>query len=149
MRATPVDAEAVRPLRSEVLRSGQTPAELVYPGDETAGTLHLAIRADGSIVGVASVMEDAHPRSPEPGDWRIRGMATRAQLRGRGIGATLLWRCQSHVRVQGGARIWCNARVAARTFYERDGFEVEGEVFEIAGIGAHYLMSKQLQDVVT
>ncbi len=145
MRATPVDAEAVRPLRSEVLRPAQAPAELVYPGDDAARTLHLAIRADRSVVAVASVMEDEHPRDPQAGDWRIRGMATRAQLRGRGIGATLLACCQSHVRAQGGARIWCNARVAARAFYERDGFEVEGEVFEIAGIGAHYLMSKRLE----
>ncbi len=40
--------------------------------------------------------------------------------------------------------MWCNARSGARTFYERAGFCVEGEEFEIAGIGPHFLMAKPL-----
>jgi len=142
-----VDAETVRPLRGEILRPGQTPAQLVYPGDDAPDTLHAAVLLNGEILGIASVMLDPHPHSPGAGDWRIRGMAARANARGRGIGAALLECCEAHARRGGGERLWCNARVGARAFYEHGGFSVEGAVFEIAEIGPHYVMSKQLEPV--
>jgi ribosomal protein S18 acetylase RimI-like enzyme len=144
MRARAVDAAAVRPLRGAILRPGQSPDELVFPGDDAPEALHVAVVSGGRVLGVASVMRDAHPRDPRPGDWRIRGMASRPEVRGRGIGAALLARCEAHARERDGERLWCNARTAARAFYERAGFAVEGEVFEIPAIGAHYLMSKRV-----
>jgi GNAT superfamily N-acetyltransferase len=144
MRARAVDAVVVRPLRGEVLRPGQPPDQLVFPGDDEPETLHVAVVSGGRVLGVASVMRDAHPREPHPGDWRIRGMASRPEMRGRGIGAVLLARCEAHAREHGGARLWCNARAAARGFYECAGFTAEGEVFDIPPIGAHYLMGKRV-----
>jgi SAM-dependent methyltransferase/GNAT superfamily N-acetyltransferase len=143
--AEETNAEAVRPLREEVLRPGQTPEQLAYPSDDAPETLHLAVRRAGSIVGVGSVMQDAHPSDPLPGDWRIRGMATTERVRGQGVGAALLGRLLAHVLGRGGRRVWCNARMGARTLYERAGFIVEGELFEIPEIGEHYLMSKPLE----
>jgi GNAT superfamily N-acetyltransferase len=145
VRPTAVDADTVRPLRREALRPGQTPAQVAFPGDEAPTTLHAAVRMGPQIVAVASVMRDPHPRTPGQEDWRIRGMATRADLRGRGLGGALLACCETHARRHGGARLWCNARVGAREFYERAGFSVEGAVFEIPEIGPHYLMSKLLE----
>jgi ribosomal protein S18 acetylase RimI-like enzyme len=140
----PVHAAMVRPLRGEVLRPGQPPEQLIYPGDEDPSTLHLAAFNAGHVVGIVTVMADGHPRSRQPDDWRIRGMATMPSLRNEGIGSALLTRCEIHAREQGGSRLWCNARIGARTLYERIGMTVEGDVFEIAGIGEHYLMSKPL-----
>jgi hypothetical protein len=40
--------------------------------------------------------------------------------------------------------VWCNARSPARGFYEREGFTIEGDTFEIAGIGPHFLMARAL-----
>jgi ribosomal protein S18 acetylase RimI-like enzyme len=140
----PVHAAMVRPLRGEVLRPGEAPERLIYPGDEEPGTLHMAAFRAGEVVGIVTVMADGHPSSPRPGDWRIRGMATAASMRNAGIGSDLLTRCETHAREQQGTRLWCNARIGARTLYERIGMTVGGEVFEIAGIGEHYLMSKRL-----
>jgi SAM-dependent methyltransferase len=139
-----VDAATVRPLREQVLRPGQSPEQLTYDGDDAPDTLHLAVRSESEIVGVTSVLRDGHPHDPRPGDWRIRGMATRAGMRGRSIGAALLEGCERHARERDGARVWCNARRDARRFYERAGFTVEGDEFEIPSLGAHYLMSKAL-----
>lgn len=72
-------------------------------------------------------------------------MASAPTLRNRGIGTALLEACDLHVRERGGTRLWCNARIGARTLYERGGFLVEGEHFEIPTIGPHYLMSKPLR----
>ena len=146
MRTAAVDAEAVRPLRAEVLRPGQPREQLIFQGDHERDTLHAAVAVEGRIVGVASVMREPYPHNPRDGDWRIRGMATSAEMRGRGIGAALLARCEEHARDHAGARLWCNARVRARTLYERAGFAVDGDPFEIPMIGAHYLMRKPLRD---
>jgi GNAT superfamily N-acetyltransferase len=137
-------AEAVRPLRRAVLRPHQRPEDLVYPGDDAPGTLHAIVRTDGAIAGVATVSREPHPRDPAEGDWRVRGMATTPEARGTGVGAALLAACVEHAREQGGRRVWCNARTPARGFYERAGFAVEGEEFELPGIGPHVLMSLTL-----
>ena len=133
-------AADVRPLRGLVLRPGMDDEQLRFAGDEDPATLHLAALERGTIVAVASIMREGMPGEPARGDWRVRGMAAAPQVRGRGIGAAMLTRCLQHAREHGGRRVWCNARVAARSLYEGAGFEVLGERFEIPGIGDHYLM---------
>lgn len=155
MRVEAVAAEDVRPLRGSVLRPGQAPDELVYPGDDHADALHAAIRGigaggtgaggTGAIVGVATVAPEGHPRDPRPGDWRLRGMATAPGARGRGLGAALLAACLHHARDRGGARVWCNARVTAEGFYVRAGFVAEGARFELPDIGPHVVMAVSLR----
>lgn len=135
-----VPAADVRPLRERVLRPGQSPAQLAYPGDDDPMSLHVAATVAGEVLAVASVMPEGLPGDPLPGDWRIRGMASTPDVRGRGIGAAMLARLQQHARRGGGTRIWCNARIGARTLYERAGMSVVRGPFEIPAIGEHYLM---------
>jgi len=144
MQPMAVSADVVRPLRQQVLRPGQTDETLVFSGDEDPETLHASISVEDTVVGVASVLRDSHPNDPRPGDWRIRGMATSPGQRNLGIGAALLAACEAHARDHGATRLWCNARVRARAFYERGGLIVEGDELEIPTIGPHYLMSKFL-----
>ena len=136
-----VGAPSVRGLRREVLRPGGGEEQLRYPGDDDAASLHLAGFTQERIVAVASVMREGMPGEERPGDWRIRGMASAPDVRGHGIGAALLAGCVQHALDQRGTRIWCNARVGARTLYERAGLRVRGERFELPGIGEHYLMA--------
>lgn len=143
-RPVPVSARAVRPLRAAILRPGQAPEELVYPGDDDPRSRHLAVHLEGQLVGIASVMADGYPPDPREGDWRIRGMAVEQAHRGRGIGSALLEASEAHARSRGAMRLWCNARVDARNLYGYAGMAVEGEEFTIPGIGRHLLMSKPL-----
>ncbi len=140
-----VEAAVVRPLRAAVLRPGQPPEALHYPGDEDPRSGHFAVSLGAGPIGIASVMPDGHPGDPSPGDWRIRGMAVEQAHRGRGVGGALLASCEAHARNGGGARLWCNARIDARNLYLRIGMVIEGEQFEIPGIGRHFLMSKPLR----
>jgi GNAT superfamily N-acetyltransferase len=139
-----VDAAVVRPLRQAVLRPHQTLADQVYPGDAVPGARHFAAsEADSPVLGVASIAPEPYPRAdgaPGADDWRIRGMATEPGARGRGVGALLLGACLEHARTEGATRVWCNARSGVRGFYEREGFVVDGEEFELPGIGPHLLM---------
>jgi ribosomal protein S18 acetylase RimI-like enzyme len=144
-----VSPDVVRPLRQKVLRPHQTVAEQVFAGDDAADAGHFAARAEASddIVGIASITPEPYPGAggARPGDWRVRGMATDPDRgRGRGAGAALLRACLDHARAHGGRRVWCNARTPARGFYEREGFTVEGDEFELPAIGPHVLMSRPL-----
>ena len=75
-----------------------------------------------------------------PGDWRVRGMATKPDARGRGAGSGVLQALVQHAVAHGATRVWCNARTRARTLYERVGFVVASEEFEPPDIGPHYRM---------
>jgi len=141
-----VDAQRGRALRMAVLRPAQAPGEPMYASERDPRTAHYAaLDGAGGVLAVGSVMAEAHPREPRAGDWRVRGMATRPELRGRGLGALVLDALERHARERGGRRAWCNARTPARAFYERAGWSAEGEEFEIEEIGPHFLMAKPLR----
>ena len=76
----------------------------------------------------------------EPGDWRIRGMATKPEARGRGAGTRVLQALVRHAVDHGATRLWCNARTPALSLYERAGFTAASEEFETPRIGPHYRM---------
>ncbi|MCH8318681.1 MAG: GNAT family N-acetyltransferase [Bacteroidetes bacterium] len=78
------------------------------------------------------------------GAWRLRGMATIPEVQNQGCGSALLSECIKHVKKNGGAEFWCNARIGAVKFYEAHGFVCIGDVFEIAGIGQHFVMVKDV-----
>ncbi len=148
-RIAAVGPADVRPLRQRVLRPHQRAAELVFPGDLEAEALHLAARLGegGRIVGVASWLPEG-PDLPELAaarrPVRLRGMATAPELRGTGIGAALLEEGATRLAATGVDLVWCQARVAARGFYERHGFAAHGEPFELPEIGPHVVMSHRV-----
>lgn len=137
----PVTAEEVRPLRHRVLRPAQAFEDTLYAGDELA--VHLGAFDGDRLVGIASLYREDRPGGPA-GGWRLRGMATDADVRGAGFGAALLDGCVAHVASAGGTEVWCNARMVAVGFYRRAGFEVVSEAFDVPGIGPHVVMVKRV-----
>ena len=146
-----ISAAETRPLRGTVLRPGQPPANLIYPGDDAPDSFHAGAFVDGELVGIATVYPEPMPRAPDASDeaaqaldpdnaFRLRGMATRPDLQGQGIGRATLQRCIDYVRDAGADVLWCNARTTALPFYAPFGFQTLGDEFEIEGIGPHYVM---------
>ncbi|HYE79887.1 MAG TPA: GNAT family N-acetyltransferase, partial [bacterium] len=69
------------------------------------------------------------------------GMAVRATYRSHGVGGQLmgeLVKWLENQRFEG--LLWCNARSAARRFYEQHGWSVVGEEFETPPLGPHFRM---------
>ncbi|MFZ0172160.1 MAG: GNAT family N-acetyltransferase, partial [Acidimicrobiales bacterium] len=129
-----------RPCREHRRRRGPSRPPTSADGGrrDAVGTCRRGDRDSGELVATANVRredppaglrEDVAPDSTAA-PWRLRGMATREDLRGRGIGALVLEACVRHVGAQGGGFLWCNARVPARRFYARGGFAEWGEEFE-------------------
>jgi ribosomal protein S18 acetylase RimI-like enzyme len=149
-----VTSDLVRPLRHEVLRSGRSFESTAFDGDDHPSAVHLAaclVTRDGvgDIVSVGTAYPDPPPwETVESEPWRIRGMATKDALRGRGIGANVLGSLVDHAREQGGDLIWCHARIGAVEFYRRAGFVVIGETFD-DGVALHQSMWRTLEGPAT
>lgn len=149
-----ITVKAVEPsttyrLRRDVLRPEREIADMALFGDDgpDTGVFGAIDAATGELVGTSNVRRAVPPpclrESVAPGGatacWQLRGMATREDLRGRGIGARILGACVGHVAEHGGGFLWCNARVPARGFYAHGGFAEWGEEFESNGV-THVVM---------
>ena len=132
-----MDHATTAPLRRLVLRPHWTLEQVLAQADDAP---HVAVFSeDGALVACASVRPEPMPDDPRDGDWRLRGMASDPELRGRGYGAVALAAALDHARAHGGRRIWCNARTGALGFYVKHGFTVVGEEFDLPDAGPHYL----------
>jgi GNAT superfamily N-acetyltransferase len=148
-----VEPSVTFPLRHAVLRPHQAPESLALAGDDDPDTATFAVRdpATGEVLTTANVRRQAPPdglgERAEPGEatWRLRGMATRDDLRGQGLGRMVLDACVEHVAARGGGFLWCSARIRARRFYERALFEVFGDEYDVPDIGRHMLMFRRVE----
>lgn len=100
-------------------------------------TLHLAAWAGERVVGCVSVMP--RPYQGQPG-WQVRGMAVDEGWQFRGIGRRLLGEAERRARQVRPDRLWCNARVTAIPFYQRQGWQVDSEPFDVPTAGPHVKM---------
>jgi GNAT superfamily N-acetyltransferase len=118
-----VEPEATFALRRAVLDREPTADE---------GGAHFVVRHGSDVVATGTV------RERERG-WQVRGMAVVESMRGRGLGTAVLDAVLAHVADNGGGTVWCHARVAAVSLYERAGFVAVGEprVDDVAGEQVH------------
>ena len=144
MELRPIPVEQARDLRRHVLRPGRPADEAISPGDEDRTALHVGVFEAGRLAGVASVFRETCPGRPGEVGWRLRGMAALEDARGKGYGRALIQACVEYIGKQGGGVLWCNGRTSARGFYERVGFDVEGDEFEIPHVGPHYVMIRRV-----
>jgi ribosomal protein S18 acetylase RimI-like enzyme len=130
----PIPLAQTRALRQAVLRPHQSVDELAT--HEPPDAFAVGAFASEELVAVGFVGPDGE----RPGSWRVRGMATALGARGRGAGTAVLDELMRHAVDHGATRVWCNARVRARSLYERAGLEVVSEEFEVGEIGPHLVM---------
>ena len=129
-------------LRQAVLRPHQTVDEVRSETDGHASPAHFCAEVEtGRVVCVASVWTEPPPwQLDTPDSWRLRGMATAAEWRGRGAGSAVLEAVIAHIAEAGGGLLWCSARLGAVGFYERAGMVTRGDQWEEPLIGPHIAM---------
>jgi GNAT superfamily N-acetyltransferase len=136
-------------LRHRILREGLPIETALFAGDDAANTYHIALflieKGDQPLpVCCATFMFNFYNERPA---WQLRGMATEAAYQGKGLGTELLGfaehiLCRSEYTE---ARLmWCNARVPAVKFYEKNGWRCVSDVFDIPTAGPHREMVKQV-----
>jgi ribosomal protein S18 acetylase RimI-like enzyme len=127
-----------RGLRQAVLRPYLTLDEMTE--SEPAEAFAVGAFEDDELIAVGLIGPEG-----EPGEWRVRGMATAPAARRRGAGSAVLRGLLARARSRGARAVWASVRTPARTLYERAGFEVASEVYEVEPIGPHVLMRLPLR----
>ncbi|GGF45923.1 N-acetyltransferase [Aliidongia dinghuensis] len=147
-----ITEEDGRPLRWTYLRPGMPRGGSVY--DQAADAFHVGVfalvsSAPGSsegetLVGSASLLLEDQAGGVTPGVWRLRGMITHPDWRGRAVGSQALAFALDELDRRGASLVWCDGRTTALAFYRRHGFEPVGAEFETPGTGPHYRLVRPL-----
>ena len=146
MHIRPAEAYELIDLRNAVLRPGLPRALAMFPGDSDPSTRHFAAEHDGAIVGCVTLRLSDWNNEPA---WQLRGMAVAPLHQRRGIGAQLVAVMERSIRESPAdvpRLLWCNARVPAVAFYERQGWDVASREFEIPHSGPHVQMVKRIEN---
>ncbi len=116
---------SLRLIRETVFMHEQKVAEELEWDGEDEGAIHLLASDDeGKPIGCARILHDGH----------IGRMAVLQPWRGRGVGTALLKQALAAVRARGCSEAFLDAQRYAIPFYERLGFQAEGDEFLNAGI---------------
>lgn len=139
MRTALATVEEIFQLRWSVLRPGLPRATAIYPMDALGDTFHIAgYDSDDRVVGCVTFFPDPWEAAPDATAYRFSGMATAADVRGRGYGAAVLAAGIAEATRRGADIVWCNGRSPARGFYERAGFTAVGDEFTVPISGPHF-----------
>ena len=119
---------------------------MLFGGDNLESTLHFGYFKNEKIVGVATLFKENSKLFLDNEAYRLRGMAVLKGYQKEGFGKMLIDYCEKISLKNKGNLIWFNARIAAVGFYEKLGYKIIGDSFEISDIGQHYIMFKKLID---
>ena len=139
-----VEAKKVRPLRHSELRKGQDFSTTSYLKDYEEDTFHMACIVDDKIVTCATFYPEKSIKIKSDNTYRLRGMATDSSFQRKGYATGLMNESFKELKNRDCDMVWCNARLVAVDFYKSVGFKITGDLFDIAGIGPHYYMYKEL-----
>jgi len=141
--------EEIVDLRHRVLRQGLPRSEAIFAGDDLPHNFHfgafevLGAQSAEQAVGCATFHLNQWAEQPA---WQLRGMAIDVRWQGAGVGrAILLYAERSIAQVSDITRYWCNARLSAIPFYERMGWQVASDLFDIPTAGPHRKMFRETQ----
>jgi GNAT superfamily N-acetyltransferase len=140
IRVEPVAVDSIVDLRHQVLRQGLPREAALFDGDNNPSSLHFGAFDGHRLVGCVTLHAS---RWEEQSAWQLRGMAVAPEYRKAGVGGALLRVAEDHLSTDGKTRmLWCNARVPAAAFYQKFGWQIVSEVFEIPTAGPHVRMIK-------
>ena len=142
IRIAEIKAEDTYPIRKSVLREGMTLSHIMA-GDHDDDTLHLGLFDQDQLVCIGSFMK-ADKDHFKGLQYQLRGMASAKGSEGKGYGKALLTTAEQILKDRNVDVLWCNARVVAKEFYSKLGYQLIGDVFKVDQVGPHFLMFKNL-----
>lgn len=130
-------------VRHPVLRQGKPVDSCRFDGDDLPTTFHLGAYYKNNLVGVVSILKKDNESFIEKNQFQLRGMAVLDQFQGQGVGTILIKQSEEMIMKQNGSLIWLNARLVAISFYEKLGYKISSDKFDIPLVGIHYTMTKK------
>ncbi len=126
----PVRLDEIISLRQKILRPNGTIEGSYTKKDFLFTTFHFGgFDESGKLVSCASFQKEDLDENPN--GYQLRFMATDKRVQGKGVGTILLKYAEQAVgrEIKNLDYFWCDARVVAIDFYEKNGWETTGEVF--------------------
>ncbi len=120
------EAQAVR--TAVFVDEQKIPAELEWDAADASGVHAVAFNGLGMALATGRLLEHS------PGVARIGRMAVLATVRGANLGSAVLDSLAGVARQRGDRELLLHAQASAAGFYERQGFNRRGAMFEEAGI---------------
>ena len=134
----PAQVSELIDLRHRELRCGLPRQAAVFADDEAPTSRHYGAFLNDNSICCASFHQKDWKSQPA---WQLRGMATDKNHIGQGLGRAVLTYALSTLTAESPIhQFWCNARLIAVPFYQKLGWEIASEQFEIATAGPHYRM---------
>ena len=133
-------------LRLKVLKRKEWDYEYQYSGDDEPTTFHLGVFIDERLATIASFFANTNKQVNARNPIQLRGMATLSDYQGRGLGRLMIQAAIHESKKRNHDILWCNAREEAVKFYEKLGFNISGEKFDIPRVGPHYVMWRSISD---
>lgn len=141
MEARRISAEDTRDLRHRVLWPHlKSMEECTIDIDHRADAIHIGAFDGDRIISVLSLFETSTPKLKFEKQYRLRVMGTDPEYAGKGAGKLIVEKAVEVIQEKGYDLIWCDARKVAVGFYDRLGFEIVGDWYEVPEIGLHKTM---------
>lgn len=141
-----ISAQETRPLRHLVLWPHIEKAEdCVIDIDTREDAIHIGAFENDQLISVCSLFELSSQRIKQAKQYRLRAMATHPNFRGMNAGKRVVQFALELTRNKGFDVLWCDARQVALGFYEKMGFSLIDEWYEVPKIGLHKTAFYQLR----
>ena len=127
-------------VRRTVLRKNKLHLSARFKEDGKKDTIHIGAMVNKCVIGTSTIFPEN--RKSKLDEWRLRGMAVLDTFQSKGIGEKILLYCFKQVDNKKGSALWCDARLKAIKFYEKNGFIICSSQFDIPEIGPHFKMEK-------
>lgn len=135
----------IKKLRFEVLWPHKTSVDVcTIESDELETTFHLGAVLNNEVVGTSTFLIDINDNFESKRQYRLRAMATSPIVRGKHVGQQIIETSIEKLKKMNIELLWCDARLEATGFYEKLGFTMKGEIYNVPDIGPHKLMYIEL-----
>lgn len=108
--------------------------------DKDDGTFHVGAFDKGRIVSIATFLKEKNDVFGDEHQYRLRAMASLPLARGKGFGKRVIDLGKKEMVMKGATLLWCDARKSALDFYNKIGFTMIGDFYNVPKIGLHKLM---------
>lgn len=138
------ELEDIFDLRHRILRSGYPLDSAKFVEDKLDTTLHFGLFRSGQAKVCLTLLRSVLDGSDA---WQLRGMAADKDVQGMGFGGQLIRFAVLDALKEGYSNVfWCNARLKAVPFYQRNGWEIISPMFEVPEFGPHHKMRYAAED---
>ena len=132
------------PIRQVVLRPNRSLETCFFDGDKQETTFHFGSFVNDNLVGIISLFKNNNSLFEAEDQYQIRGMAVLPEYQKFGFGKILVGHSEKFLLEKNIKLIWFNAREVAVNFYQKQGYQIIGNSFDIPDVGVHYVMWKEV-----